>query len=223
VHEGASPDPPQQGQGRVHRERRYREEGDLRRRAGAPPQRGEPSGPQRRSHGREIVAGPVTSLRKLSVGGRFRAAYFALAALFGAAIGAFVVVERAPAPVPPPPWSAWQPTGANARVQVRQIAAHVGAQYHLSRGKKLVEADVGSPIDPSTTISAVAVAKTTRPQKNSDFSFFDPSSTAMFTLCGDPKLKCAIKDGKPSEARGALVEREAFELALYTLRYVNGA
>jgi hypothetical protein len=157
------------------------------------------------------------------VGGRFRVAYFALAALFGAAIGAFVVVERAPAPQPPPRWSAWEPSAANPQAQVQQIAAHVGAQYHIERGKKLVDVYVGSPIDPSTKISAVAVAKTTRPSKNSDFSFFDPTQTAMYTLCGDPKLKCAIRDGKPSVARGALVEREAFELALYTLRYVHGA
>ena len=166
----------------------------------------------------------MSALARVSVGGRFRAAYFGLAALFGAAVGAFVVIERRPAPQPPPPWSAWQPSGANPRVQVRQIAAHVGSQDHLTRGKKLVDVYVGSPFDPSkTTIAAVAVAKTPRPVKNSDFAFFDPSSTPMYTLCGDPNLQCAIREGKPSKARGALVEREAFELALYTLRYVHGA
>lgn len=168
------------------------------------------------------MAGPL-SVSRLTLGGRFRIAYFALAAVFGAAVGAFVVLERRPAPTPPPPWSVWRPTATSARGQVQQIAAHVAAQYHLTRGKKLVDVYVGSPLNPSTTITAVAVARTSRPEKNSDFSLFDPSSTAMYTLCGDPKLKCAIREGKPSEARGALVEREAFELALYTLRYVHGA
>jgi hypothetical protein len=168
------------------------------------------------------VAG-VVNLSRVTLGGRFRLAYFGLAAVFGAAVGAFVVLERSPAPKPRPPWSTWRPTAASPRGQVRQIAAHVGSQYHLTRGKKLVDIYVGSPLDPSTTITAVAVAKTARPEKNSDFSLFDPASTAMYTLCGDPKLKCAIREGKPSEARGALVEREAFELALYTLRYVDGA
>jgi hypothetical protein len=161
----------------------------------------------------------------VSVGGRFRVAYFALAALFGAAIGAFAVVERAPAPQPPPPWSSWKPSATDPQIQVQQIATHVGAQYHLSRDKKLVNVLVGSPIDPSTTpIFSVAVAKTTHPgDKSSDYRFYDPSTTPMYTLCGDPKLRCAIREGKPSKVRGALVEREAYELALYTLRYVPGA
>ena len=170
------------------------------------------------------MAGPVSALSKVSVGGRFRVAYFALAALFGAAVGAFVVFERAPAPQPPPAWSSWKPSSADPQLQVQQIATHVGAQYHLSRDQKLVNVVVGSPIDPSTTpISAVAVAKTTHPgAKSSDYRFYDLSTTAMYTLCGDPKLRCAIREGKPSKVRGALVEREAFELALYTLRYVRG-
>ena len=168
------------------------------------------------------MAGSLSDLGKVSVGGRFRAAYFALAAIFGAAVGAFIVVERRPAPLPPPPWSSWKPTASDPRVQVQQIALHVGAQYHRTRGTKLVDVRNVAPIDPSTTLAAVAVAKTSHPAKDSDFALFDPSETAIYTLCGDPKLDCAIREGKPSEARGALVEREAFELALYTLRYVDG-
>jgi hypothetical protein len=44
----------------------------------------------------------------------------------------------------------------------------------------------------------------------------------MYILCGDGP-KCSIKEGKPSLARGAVLRREALELALYTLRYVDGA
>jgi hypothetical protein len=52
------------------------------------------------------VAGAVKHSRK------FGAAYFALAAIVGAAVGTFVLLVERPAPKPPPPWSLWKPTAA---------------------------------------------------------------------------------------------------------------
>jgi hypothetical protein len=159
--------------------------------------------------------------RSLSITRRFTLAYMALAVLFGAAVGAFIVVEARPAPTPPPPWSAWKPTEKDAVARLGEIAQHVEAQYHLPSGKKLVDVLPRGPAAPEP-IAEVGIANTPNPKQASDFSFSHADSTAMFILCGDGP-KCSIKEGKPSLARGAVLRREALELALYTLRYVDGA
>jgi hypothetical protein len=159
--------------------------------------------------------------RSLSIPRRFTLAYMALAGLFGAAVGAFIVVEARPAPTPPPPWSAWKPTEKDAVARLGEIAQHVEAQYHLPSGKKLVDVLPRGPAAPEP-IAEVGIANTPNPKQVSDFSFSHADSTAMFILCGDGPT-CSIKEGKPSLARGAVLRREALELALYTLRYVDGA
>jgi hypothetical protein len=161
--------------------------------------------------------------RPVDVPRRFRVAYLSLAALFGAAVGSFVVVEERPAPKPPPPWSTWQPTASGIGARQEQIAAHVGAGYHLASGKRLVDVFAGGPPPASDPIQEVAVAKTLTPQQKSDvIGIFSTVKTAMFVLCGDGP-KCAIKEGKPSNGRGAVVGRESLELALYTFRYIKDA
>ncbi len=159
--------------------------------------------------------------RSLSIARRFWLAYLALAALFGAAVGTFIVLEERPAPTPPPPWSAWTPTEKDAAARQGEIARHVETQYHLPSGKKLVDVLPRGPAA-SQPIEEVGIAKTPNPTQASDFSFSHADSTVMYILCGDGP-KCSIKDGKPSLARGAVLRREALELALYTLRYVDGA
>ena len=75
----------------------------------------------------------------LSLARRFWLAYLALAALFGAPVGTFIVLQERPAPIPPPPWSAWKPTAGNPGAAQQQIAEHVGARYRLPSGKKIVD------------------------------------------------------------------------------------
>jgi hypothetical protein len=159
--------------------------------------------------------------RSLSIPRRFTLAYVALAGLFGAAVGTFIVLEKRPAPTPPPPWSAWKPTEKDAAARQGEIARHVDTQYHLPSGKKLVDVLPRGPAAPQP-IEEVGIAKTPNPTRASDFSFSHADSTVMYILCGDGP-KCSIKEGKPSLARGAVLRREALELALYTLRYVDGA
>jgi len=53
--------------------------------------------------------------------------------------------------------------------------------------------------------------------EESDFA----QTTVMYRLCGDGP-SCSIADGEPSVRRGIVLRREALELALYTLRYVDG-
>lgn len=154
-------------------------------------------------------------------GRKFGAAYFALAAVVGAAIGTFILLVERPAPPPPPQWSIWKPTATSAMERANEIATFVGAQYHLKSGHQLVHVEADNPTAGNDPIRAFAIAKKPNVTSQSDFDFVDPRSTLMFSLCGAGD-KCSIKEGKPSVARGAVLRREALELALYTFRYVDG-
>jgi hypothetical protein len=159
----------------------------------------------------------------VNVGRRFRLAYFALAALFGAAVGAFIVVLERPAPTPPAPWSAWQPTAEGPGARQSQIAQHIQVQYRLTSGKRLVKVLPGGPGPATNPIQLVAISRTLTPQHQSDvLTTFNTEKTAMFILCGDGP-KCSIGEGTASKARGKVLGREALELALYTLRYIDDA
>lgn len=155
----------------------------------------------------------------MNVARRFSVAYLALAALLGVAIGTLVVLVERPAPTPPPPWSPWQPNEASRVARQQQIASHVGSQYYLSGGKRLVRVVVRDPDASPNPIRDVAVARNLDPKQQSDvLGVVDSTKTAMYILCGDGP-HCAIKEGKPSVARGTVLRREALELALYTFRY----
>jgi hypothetical protein len=157
---------------------------------------------------------------RLSTAKKFSLAYFGLAALVGGAIGTFVMLVQRPAPLPPPPWSVWTPTASDKVMRAQEIGSHVAAEYRLPSGNRLVNVVVGNPAvgDP---IEAVAFARTTKPMQQSDvLSVVPANGSMMFVLCGTGP-KCAIGEGKASQERGAVVRREALELALYTLRYVK--
>ena len=159
---------------------------------------------------------------RLSVAKKFSLAYFGLAVVVGVAIGTFAMLVERPAPLPPPPWSMWQPTAADKVMRAQEIGTHVASQYHLPSGNALVRVVVGAPV-PTTSdpIKAVILAQQV-PAKQSDvLSGFPAAGTVMYVLCGDGP-KCAIDEGKPSIARCAVLRREALELALYTFRYVDG-
>jgi hypothetical protein len=162
--------------------------------------------------------------RSLSVARRFSLAYIALAGVFGAAVGAFVVLVERPAPTPPPPWSSWQPSAEDAGARQVEISNHVAAHYRLPSGKELVKVIAGGSGGPDNPIGAVMVAKKLNPTQNSDiYSAESSDKTALYTLCGDgTKPKCSITEGEPSKARAAALRREALELALYTMRYLDG-
>ena len=157
----------------------------------------------------------------MNVARRFSVAYLALAAILGVAIGTLVVLVERPAPSPPPPWSPWQPTEASRVARQQQIASHVGSQYHLNSGKRLVRVVVRDPDASPNPIRDVALARNLDPTQRSDvLGVVDSKKTAMYILCGDGP-RCSIKEGKPSVARGAVLRREALELALYSFRYLD--
>jgi hypothetical protein len=153
---------------------------------------------------------------------RFGLAYLGLAALLGAAVGTFILLVERPAPKPPPPWSAWRPTSDTSLGRATEIAEHVARQYHLPSGNQLVRVRVvPGPGATDDAIRTVAVTTKADAQSADDFNFFDASTTVMYFLCGSG-AKCAIKEGKPTTARHAVLRRQALELALYTFEYVKG-
>ena len=157
----------------------------------------------------------------MNVARRFSVAYLALATLLGVAIGTLVMLVERPAPAPPPLWSPWQPNEASRVARQQQIASHVGSQYHLNGGKRLVRVVVRDPDASPNPIRDVAVARTLDPKQQSDvLGVVDSTKTAMYILCGDGP-HCSIKEGKPSVARGTVLRREALELALYSFRYLD--
>ena len=153
---------------------------------------------------------------------KFLLAYFALAATLGGAIGTFLLLVERPAPPPAPPWSLWRPVAASPTDRATEIADYVAAKYHLPSGHRLVRVVLGGPGSATDPIRAVAIAKSATATKQSDFNIVDASRTMMFVLCGAGP-NCAIREGKASTARAAVLRREALELALYTFKYVPEA
>ena len=163
---------------------------------------------------------------------RFVLFYFGLAIVAGSAVGAFVVVLSQPHAKPPPPWSTFVPSGS-ADARTKQIADHVQNEYKLPVGETLVAVRSGHPVQTvltSTTtaaqvdVAAVVVRPDTSKGKHeaSDIKIVAGQDTVTYTLCGFGTQNCAIKQGKPSKERHALLRREAIELALYTFKYVPG-
>jgi hypothetical protein len=155
---------------------------------------------------------PYTPQAKHGHETKFRMTYAVLAGLGLAAVAAAVIFIAAGKPPKPPQWSLWKPSASGDQA-LGQIAEHVAPAYRLPTGEQLVAVD-GGPLQ----IAGFPVKIVLRPNPN-EASPSDGKG-ALFTLCGLGK-NCSIKSGKPSVERALLMQREAYELALYTFRYVG--
>jgi len=153
--------------------------------------------------------------RSLSTKGRFSLAYLLLGATAGAVLGAFIVFIQRPWPKPPPAWSTWKPGSASIGEAAREIASHVGGHYRLADGAQLARVILG-PSQAAGSIEGVALA-----DKPNSVTLYDPSRTIVYTLCG-PQRNCGLQAAETREGSSQL-QREALELALYTLKYANAA
>ena len=166
--------------------------------------------------------------RRVAYRNRFAAFFVVLAVVAGAGVGALMVLVGRGSPEPTPAWSAWEPTGT-ADQRVAQIADHVSRGYRLPSGNALVAITYqGPPVGTSEdgtlgAVRAIAVRPDTTGGRAdaSDIATLDARNTVQFNLCGLGKL-CSIPEGKPTNARGQLLRREALELALYSFRYLGG-
>jgi hypothetical protein len=161
---------------------------------------------------------------------RFGLIYVALAVLAGIGVGALVVLLAKPEAAPDPVWSVWKPDGSSD-ARVKQIADHVAGRYRLSSGDQIAVALAGPPTvaaggtegQGNIPVRAIAVRPDTSTGKaeEDDIEIINAGTSLQYVLCGLGQ-NCSITAGKPSEARHALLRRQALELALYTFKYVDG-
>ncbi len=174
----------------------------------------------------EAVSGGPTYQR------RFTLIYFALAAIAGAAVAVLLVLgfgdegssSSDAAPVIASGWSSWRPVG-NDLGAVHQIATYVSGHYKLPDGSQLalVTGDlpgVAERIDQNgtPTVGRAPIYSFAVPVDTKGAYAIEQPVAVEYQLCG-AGTNCAIP-GKPSEKRGALLQREALELALYSFQYL---
>jgi hypothetical protein len=148
---------------------------------------------------------------------KFRLVTGGLAGLAVAAVViAIAVLSSGGSGGPGPAWSAWKPVNSSASLRPREIADHIAPFYRISAVDQLAVVTVVNLADTANPLN-VAV----RNDPNSSAVSVVPGKTVAFNLCGLGQ-NCAINVGQPSTDRLLLLRREAFELALYTFRYVGG-
>lgn len=167
---------------------------------------------------------------------RFTLAYTVLIVLAVAGVVALVLILVLPAAPHSPPWSKFVPTGSSIDRE-RQIATQVSSEYKAAPGVRLVTVfpsplqapgvvpgDNGpQSVQVPVTLIAVQPDVSTGQHDQGDFTFYQPSSTVAYEMCGfsDSQQNCAATSLTGANPEQPL-RREALELALYTLKYVPG-
>jgi hypothetical protein len=143
---------------------------------------------------------------------------FLTGALVAVGIAAIVGITVAIVGLPPkhegPPWSQWKPT-TDGVAGAMQIASHVAPNYR-DGGVQLVNVDAN---DLSYKGVPLLVALRTSADEGGAIQVHGEKGV-LYQLCGLTPT-CAIDRGKATVERGYLMRREAFELALYSLRYLG--
>jgi hypothetical protein len=168
----------------------------------------------------EAPAPVKPTLRTSGLHIRFGAAYLALAALVGVAVGLFIVFLGDSGSSNGPRWSLFKPQD-HGQAAAAEIARHVAVQYRLPSGDQIVGVLAGPPLIQDTRISTVAVRSGFSDERPQDIKLYKADHSLLFILCGFGK-SCSIPTGKPSTQRAMLLRREGLELALYTFKYVSG-
>jgi hypothetical protein len=155
---------------------------------------------------------PVVSRRK------FGAAYLALAAIIGAAVGLVVVFStRNDSHSKSVAWSGWAPL-TTGTLGAREIARHVSTQYRLPNGALLTSVIAGPMVIESSQgeipVEAILVRSGTAgvTQERIDIAF--PTAGVFYQLVGTGPGKSI--PGTATKLRGQLVLREVVQLALTT-------
>ena len=176
----------------------------------------------------EIALGPSRQerARRSSYRLRFGIIYVFLAAVVGAGIGAFIVLATGPEKQEDPAWSAWQPKGSTM-AKVRQIADRIPKAYRTENGAQLTVSLAG-PLSVPTPQGEVPVkAVFVRPDtskglaEEDDIAVYPGNAVVSFGLCGTrSKDQCEVGKTVSAEQQ-TLLRRQALELSLYTLKYVD--
>jgi hypothetical protein len=175
-----------------------------------------------------IVLGPSRQerARQSSYRLRFGLIYVFLAAVVGAGVGSFIVLASRGDKPDDPAWSAWQPKGSTM-AKVRQIADRIPKAYRTENGAQLTVSLAG-PLSVPTPQGEVPVrAVFVRPDtskglaEEDDIAVYPGNAVVSFGLCGTrSKEQCELGSTVSAE-RQTLLRRQALELSLYTLKYVD--
>jgi hypothetical protein len=169
--------------------------------------------PERRAAGGAPAL--ATEKRSSSYSPRFQFLTGALVAVgIAAIVGIAVLIIGPSTTTPAPPWSPWKPTSKGV-AGAAEIAQHVAPEYK-ERGRQLVKIDAN---DLSFRGIPLTVALQTAPEQGGQIQIHDEKGV-LYQLCGLAST-CAIDQGKASTRRGFLLRRAAFELALYSFRYLE--
>jgi hypothetical protein len=166
--------------------------------------------------------------RRASYRLRFGIVYVLLAAVFGAGVGAFVVLASRPAPADEEAWSTWRPTGSTSAM-VFQIAERIPEAYKID-GKQLSVATAQPLTVPVPELGSVPIQSVfVQPDRSRGFEReddpdrYDGPGVVSFNLICFASQECAVAAGKSPNDRYTLLRRQALELSLYTLKYVESA
>jgi hypothetical protein len=164
--------------------------------------------------------------RRSSYRFRFAVIYVLLAAVIGAGVGSLIVLASNGKAPEKPDWSSWQPKGSGL-AKVRQIADRIPKAYRAENGSQLT-VSFGGPLSVPTPEGNVLPVRSVlvRPDtskglaEEDDIRVYPGSSLVSFSLCGArSQQKCELTP--TSAERETLLRRQALELSLYTLKYVD--
>jgi len=168
---------------------------------------------------------------------RFSFAYAILVMVAIAGVAALVLILVHLHTAKQPRWSTFVPTGSPLAMKL-QIATRVSSEYKQSTASRLVtvfpsaldapqivQSSSGQQQAVQIPISLIAVQadSSTGQHEQGDFTFYHPESTVAYSMCGfvDSQQNCGVSTASGADPAG-LFDREALELALYTLKYVPG-
>jgi hypothetical protein len=149
--------------------------------------------------------------------GRFMLGYLLIVLFFGALLVAFAVgwsQRSGDADGTGTNWSFFKPTADSEPLRTRQIARFVGSRYQTRDGQQIVRVLGGPPAVQDAPVSQFVV------RDGSSQETIGAGKAMMFILCGNGS-ECALPAAASSSADVRLVRREALELSLYTMRYLD--
>ena len=122
-------------------------------------------------------------------------------------------------------WSSWAPS-TGGKVGATEIAEHVAPLYRLTSATQLdvvTLINLANPNAQGTTASnGLTVAVNTGLSSSPSSLSLLGGSTIAYNLCGTGTSSNCQLPGASSAGRLLLLRREAFELALYTFKYLSG-
>ncbi len=121
----------------------------------------------------------------------------------------------------PEPFSAFVPTSTDPVDRAQQIADYVEKRYVADAGTPLVSVQAGETNNPILPGAPTLVTPVTSPPF--DLFAFESGDILFYKLCPEGPTPCTLDASADRATLGPIYAREALELALYGLKYVEEA